>query len=123
MSSCSGKIFQSHNHDSNNNCILVYRIEYLRNTCFVFLFDVQEPPFIIYDPNITMREAHNGPYTGFVVDMMEWLSGDLQFNYTMSEPPDLKYGSVNESGIGNGMVGQLMNCVSFADLIGEHVNV
>ena len=59
-----------------------------------------------------MWEAHNGPYTGFVVDLMEWLAEELEFTYTMSEPHDLKYGSINEDGEGNGLVGQLMNCVS-----------
>jgi hypothetical protein len=75
-----------------------------------------EPPFIIYDPNMTMREVHAGPYAGFVVDMIDWLSKDLNFTYTMSEPPDLKYGSVNESGTLSGMVRQLVDCE--ADLAG-----
>ena len=49
--------------------------------------------------------------------MMEWLSKRLGFTYSMSEPPDKKYGSINEDGIGNGMVGQLMDCVSCHSVI------
>ena len=81
-----------------------------RRRCF--LFHIQEPPFVIYDPNNTLAEAHNGPYAGFVVDMMEWLANELRFTYTMSTPPDERYGSVKDNGTGTGMVGQLMNCVS-----------
>ena len=74
---------------------------------------MQEPPFVIYDPNNTLKEeAHNGPFAGFVVDMMESLKKKLGFTYTMSEPTDMKYGLINENGEGNGMVGELMNCVS-----------
>ena len=77
---------------------------------------MQEYPFVIYDPNKTQAGPHNGPYTGLVVDMMEWLAKEIGFTYNMSEPADLKYGSINEEGVGNGMVGQLMDCVSYSDL-------
>jgi ABC-type amino acid transport substrate-binding protein len=77
---------------------------------------MREPPFVIYDPNNTWKdEAHNGPYTGFVIDMMERLAQELNFTYTMSEPADMKYGSII-NGVGNGMVGEIMNCT--ADLAG-----
>ena len=64
----------------------------------------------------TSEEAHNGPYAGMVVDIMEEISKDLGFTYKMYEPKDLKYGSVFENGTGNGMVGELMRCVSKIDL-------
>ena len=44
--------------------------------------------------------------------MMNWIAKEMQFTYTMSVPPDKKYGLVNKSGEGNGMVGQVMRCVS-----------
>jgi ABC-type amino acid transport substrate-binding protein len=69
-----------------------------------------EPPFVIHDPNETIWESHNGPYTGLIVDILEWLAREIGFTYTMSEPHDLKYGSVNEDGESNGLVAQLMNC-------------
>ena len=54
---------------------------------------------------------HNGNYTGIIVAILERLSQEIGFTYTISHPPDGKYGTVNEHGEGNGMVGQLMNCV------------
>ena len=76
---------------------------------------MQEPPFVIYDPNskVYPNDPHNGVYTGIVVEMMDTLAEELQFEYVMSEPWDGKYGSINdETGEANGMVGQLFNCVS-----------
>ena len=77
----------------------------------------QEPPFVIWDPNNTIApgEVHNGPYAGMVVDMMEAISKDIGFEYKMYEPEDLKYGTVDANGVGTGMVGELMRCVSISN--------
>ncbi|XP_062504664.1 glutamate receptor 4-like [Corticium candelabrum] len=81
-----------------------------------------EPPFVIYDPNNTYPdEAHNSDFVGIVVDMMNWIAKEMQFTYTMSVPPDKKYGLVNKSGEGNGMVGQVMRCE--VDLIAAAIEI
>jgi ABC-type amino acid transport substrate-binding protein len=72
---------------------------------------IREPPFVIYDPNNTLKgEAHNGHYAGYVVDLMEWLKRNLSFTYTMYEPDDMKYGLIDENGNSQGMVGDLLDC-------------
>ncbi len=62
-----------------------------------------------------MEGYHHGPFCGFIVDMMEWLAAEIGISYTLKENPYLKFGSVDENGVGNGMVGELMNCVSVND--------
>ena len=62
-----------------------------------------------------MEGNHHGPFCGFVVDMMDWLAADMGITYTMKENAQLKFGFINENGVGNGMIGELMNCVSAND--------
>ncbi|XP_062504265.1 glutamate receptor ionotropic, kainate 2-like isoform X2 [Corticium candelabrum] len=72
---------------------------------------IKEPPFVIWDPNKEYPDPHHGNYTGIIIDILEWLVDDLGIEYTIYEPPDGKYGTVdNETDVGNGMVGELMEC-------------
>ena len=48
---------------------------------------------------------------------MEEISKSLRFEYAMHLPKDLKYGSIDEDGVGNGMVGELMRCVSIIRIL------
>ena len=47
-------------------------------------------------------------HQGFIIDLLDELSGILGFNYTIYEQDDRKYGSEIAPGKWNGMIGDLM---------------
>lgn len=47
-------------------------------------------------------------HEGFVVDLLELIKGRLGFNYTLYKVADGKYGSEEQNGKWNGMIGDLM---------------
>ncbi|XP_041354538.1 glutamate receptor ionotropic, kainate 2-like isoform X2 [Gigantopelta aegis] len=49
----------------------------------------------------------DGKYVGFLVDILNFVSYSLNFTYTLIEPPDGKYGSI-ENGTWNGLVGTIV---------------
>lgn len=51
-------------------------------------------------------------YQGFSIDVLDALSNYLGFNYEIYVAPDHKYGSPQEDGTWNGLVGELVFKVS-----------
>lgn len=61
-------------------------------------------------------------YQGFSIDVLDALSNYLGFNYEIYVAPDHKYGSPQEDGTWNGLVGELVFKVSIC-LFVTHLNL
>ena len=61
-------------------------------------------------PYVGLHQHDNGTITldrGIFVEVLEELSRLLNFSYTVSVPPDGKWGALEDDGSWSGMVGQL----------------
>jgi len=63
-----------------------------------------------YKPNTTNSPVRSGNdrYEGFLIDLIEMIAKEIKFEYELYEPPDKSYGSVNEHGVWNGMIQELI---------------
>ncbi|KAM7352125.1 ionotropic receptor 25a-like [Cochliomyia hominivorax] len=67
------------------------------------IFAVVQAPFIIRDDT-----APNG-YKGYCIDLINEIADILQFNYTIQEVEDGKFGNMNEKGEWNGVIRKLID--------------
>ncbi|KAI4543065.1 hypothetical protein MG293_007191, partial [Ovis ammon polii] len=66
---------------------------------------VLEEPFVMVSENVLGKPKK---YQGFSIDVLDALSNYLGFNYEIYVAPDHKYGSPQEDGTWNGLVGELV---------------
>ncbi|XP_033613649.1 glutamate receptor ionotropic, delta-2 [Fukomys damarensis] len=66
---------------------------------------VLEEPFVMVSENVLGKPKK---YQGFSIDVLDALSNYLGFNYEVYVAPDHKYGSPQEDGTWNGLVGELV---------------
>ena len=66
---------------------------------------MQEEPFVMVSENVLGKPKK---YQGFSIDVLDALSNYLGFNYEIYVAPDHKYGSPQEDGTWNGLVGELV---------------
>lgn len=58
----------------------------------------------------------NDQFEGYAIDLIDKISEDLRFNYTLKLVPDGRYGSYNENTKEwDGMMGELLQQASFWD--------
>ena len=75
---------------------------------FIFFCQTQESPFVIEEGNNTNK------YIGFCQELLDKLATDLDFTYQIYQVPQgQSYGTLNLNGTWNGMVGQLIDKVSY----------
>ena len=55
-------------------------------------------------------------FKGYIVDLLRELAKTLNIDFTLSLVPDAKYGHEERNGRWNGLVGELMNKVTFSSL-------
>lgn len=79
----------------------------------ISLISIQEEPFVMVSENVLGKPKK---YQGFSIDVLDALSNYLGFNYEIYVAPDHKYGSPQEDGTWNGLVGELVFKVSSIDL-------
>ncbi|KAM7352961.1 ionotropic receptor 25a-like isoform 2-T2 [Cochliomyia hominivorax] len=84
-----------HANDEDNKC-------YKANTLYR-IFTVVQAPFVIRDDT-----APNG-YKGYCIDLINEIADILQFNYTIQEVEDGKFGNMNEKGEWNGVIRKLID--------------
>ena len=48
-------------------------------------------------------------YTGYCIDLLDWLVNTTKFTYELYIVPDGKFGASEQSSIWNGMIGQLID--------------
>ncbi|CAD7693469.1 unnamed protein product [Nyctereutes procyonoides] len=65
----------------------------------------KEEPFVMVSENVLGKPKK---YQGFSIDVLDALSNYLGFNYEIYVAPDHKYGSPQEDGTWNGLVGELV---------------
>ncbi|ELK31353.1 Glutamate receptor delta-2 subunit [Myotis davidii] len=65
----------------------------------------EEEPFVMVSENVLGKPKK---YQGFSIDVLDALSNYLGFNYDIYVAPDHKYGSPQEDGTWNGLVGELV---------------
>jgi len=58
-----------------------------------------------------MRSADGGEFVGFIPDLLTRLSEIVGFSYEIAMVRDGRYGSVNQDGTWNGMIGELIRRV------------
>ncbi|KAM7352126.1 LOW QUALITY PROTEIN: ionotropic receptor 25a-like [Cochliomyia hominivorax] len=75
---------------------------YKANTVYR-IFTVVQAPFIIRD-----NTAPNG-YKGYCIDLINEIADIVQFNYTVQEVEDGKFGNMNEKGEWNGVIRKLID--------------
>ena len=77
----------------------------------------QEPPFVFKERTkptdaLYYHDAEKGfYYYGYIVDLMLRINETLDFEFTMTEPPDGIYGTLQENGSWNGMISELQEDV------------
>ncbi len=63
----------------------------------------QEAPFVSYDEVVSGYK-----YSGFCIDMLEYIADRLNFRYELYLVPDQNYGGIDAAtGMWNGMVGEV----------------
>ena len=63
-----------------------------------------------------MKEKHEDgsvSYEGYCIDLLKELARNLKFTYEIYPSPDGLYGAETENGTWNGMIGEIVNEVSF----------
>ena len=78
-----------------------------------FHFCQQEKPFIFKE----VADNDTVIYKGYCIELLKKISQLLEFNYTLYEPEDRKYGSMLPNGSWNGMVNELIQGVSKERLV------
>ena len=63
-----------------------------------------------------LKEDHEGlqgndRFEGFAVELMDKIAQNLQFEYELYPVPDGQFGSIDENGEWNGMIGEVLNGV------------
>ena len=53
----------------------------------------------------------NDRFEGFLIDLLDHISGKLQFSYELYQSPDGNYGSRYDNGTWNGMINELIQGV------------
>ena len=88
--------------------------------CYVKHFFFQEPPFVFkskHEPEkkeglsfeVYKNVTTGYYYYGYCIDLIYKIADDLQFDFTLYEPEDGSYGTMQEDGSWNGIVKDLMD--------------
>ena len=72
-----------------------------------FYFNVKEKPYVSLKKD-WLTLTGNEKYEGFCIDILKELAEIYNFNYTIYNVPDNKYGLPNEKGEWNGLVKELI---------------
>lgn len=68
---------------------------------------LQQPPFIQRTPDPLL-----GPnYEGYCIDLIEMIKEEVKFTYDLYEVPDGMFGTMNDRGEWNGLIGELVDGV------------
>jgi hypothetical protein len=68
---------------------------------------LQQPPFIERYP-----DPLTGPlYRGYCIDLIELINAEVKFTYELYEVPDGMFGTMNDRGEWNGLIGELVSGV------------
>ncbi|PVD29826.1 hypothetical protein C0Q70_09083 [Pomacea canaliculata] len=63
-------------------------------------------PFVYKDIPANFREGPS--YYGYCIELLQLIAKQLQFNYTIYESPDGKFGTMDDNGKWSGMIGELI---------------
>ena len=77
---------------------------------FLYIFYFKEKPYVSLRKDWFIQEG-NDRYEGFCIDILRALAEMYNFNYTIYNVPDNKYGLPDENGKWNGLVKELIDGV------------